>query len=198
MSVNTGSTEDHKTHDRFMQAIAIFKFFKAILFVLAALGAFGLMQHGLAEQAREWGSDLAFTSGQHLVRRAIIFVTGLSRERIAALGLVALFYAVLFATEGVGLWREKRWAEYLTIIATGSLIPLEIWESVHRPTPMKFATLVVNVAVVIYLVVRLRRPREHHAGRAAKQPNVARTATVATAAGAGAGGTPEPGQSTAG
>lgn len=193
MSVNSSTTEEHKTHDRFMQAIAVFKFVKAILFVLAALGAFGLMQHGLAEQAREWGSALAFTSGQHLVRRAIVFVTGLSRERIGALGLVALFYAALFATEGVGLWRERRWAEYLTIIATGSLIPVEIWESANRPTPMKLATLVVNVAVVIYLVVRLRRPREHHAARVAK-PNVARTASVATAAGTGAGATPEPGQ----
>lgn len=195
MSVNSSTTGNQKTHDRFMQAIAVFKFVKALLFVFAALGAFGLMQHGVAEQAREWGSALAFTSGQHLVRRAIIFVTGLSRERIGALGLVALFYAALFATEGVGLWRERRWAEYLTIIATGSLIPLEIWESVHRPTPMKFATLVVNVAVVIYLVARLRRPREHHAGAAAK-PTVPRSASVASAA-TGAGATPEPGQSTA-
>lgn len=197
MTVNTNTTDQEKKHDRFMQAIAIFKFVKALLFVCAALGAFGLMQHGIAEQAREWGSALAFTSGQHLVRRAIIFVTGLSRERIGALGLVALFYAALFATEGVGLWRERRWAEYLTIIATGSLIPLEIWESVHRPTPMKFATLVVNVAVVIYLVVRLRRPREHHAGAPAK-PTVARSATVAAGAATAAAATPEPGQSTAG
>jgi uncharacterized membrane protein (DUF2068 family) len=191
MSVTTDTTEQHKKHDRFMQAIAIFKFVKAILFMLAALGAFGLMQHGVAEQAREWGSDLAFTSGQHLVGRAIIFVTGLSRQRIGALGLVALFYAALFATEGVGLWRERRWAEYLTIIATGSLIPLEIWESVHRPTPMKFATFVVNVAVVIYLVVRLKRARSKQASRSVK-PNVARSAAVAT------GATREPGQSTAG
>jgi len=191
MSVTTDTPEQHKKHDRFMQAIAVFKFVKAILFVLAALGAFGLMQHGVAEQAREWGSALAFTSGQHLVRRAIVFITGLSRQRIGALGLVALFYAALFATEGVGLWREKRWAEYLTIVATGSLIPLEIWESVHRPTPMKFGTLIVNVAVVIYLVVRLRRARGEQPARAAK-PNVARSAAVATAATRG------PEQSTAG
>ena len=159
MSVTTDTSEQHKTRDRFIQAIAVFKFVKATLFVLAALGAFGLMQHGVAEQAREWGSALAFTSGQHLVGRAIIFVTGLSRQRIGALGLVALFYAALFATEGVGLWRERRWAEYLTVVATGSLIPFEIWEIAHRPTPIRFATFAINVAVVIYLIVRLRRPR---------------------------------------
>lgn len=146
-------------HDRFIQAIAVFKFVKAMLFVLAAMGAFGLMQHGVAERARDWGSALAFTSGQHLVRKAVTFLTGLSRGKIGALGLGALFYAALFMTEGIGLWRERRWAEYLTVIATGSLIPFEIWEIAHRPTPLRFATFAVNVAVVIYLVVRLRRPR---------------------------------------
>ena len=159
MATTTTTGDERGHHDRFMQVIAVFKFLKAILFVLAALGAFGLMQHGIAERAREWGTALVFTSGQHLVRRSIAFVTGLSREKIAALGLVALFYAALFATEGVGLWREKRWAEYLTVIATGSLIPFEVWEMIQGPTPMRFAAFALNVVVVVYLVVRLRRPR---------------------------------------
>jgi uncharacterized membrane protein (DUF2068 family) len=158
--VTTPNKNAHRDgHDRFLQAIAVFKFLKAILFILAALGAFGLMQHGLAERARDWGSALAFTSGQRLVPKAIAFLTGLSRSKIAALGLVALFYTALFATEGVGLWRERRWAEYLTVIATGSLIPFEVWETIHKPTPIRFATFAINVAVVIYLIVRLRRPR---------------------------------------
>lgn len=163
---------EQRVHDRFIQAIAVFKFIKAILFVLAALGAFGLMRPGVTEQAREWGSALAFTSGQHLVRQAITFLTGLSRVRIGALGLGALFYALLFTTEGIGLWRERRWAEYLTVIATGSLIPFEIWEIARRPTPIRFATFAINVAVVVYLIVRLRRP--HHTGAGAVQlPNAA-------------------------
>jgi uncharacterized membrane protein (DUF2068 family) len=165
---------ERSPHDRFMQAIAVFKFVKAILFVFAALGAFGLMQHSVAEQAREWGSALAFTSGQHLVRSAITFLTGLSRAKIGALGLGALFYAALFMTEGIGLWRERRWAEYLTVIATGSLIPFEIWEIAHRPTPLRFGTFIVNVAVVIYLIVRLRRPRPEGA-EVVPMPNAAVT-----------------------
>jgi uncharacterized membrane protein (DUF2068 family) len=156
--------------DRFMQAIAIFKFLKTFLFILGALGAFGLMQTGIADRAREWGSNLAFTTGQHLVRNTIMLITGLSRQKIGALGLVALFYAALFGTEGVGLWRERRWAEYLTVIATGSLIPFEIYEIVSRPTAIKVATFVVNVFVVIYLIYRLRRPRVDGA-HGAPEPN---------------------------
>jgi len=170
--MQTPTTETHpRRRDRFIQAIAIFKFLKTLLFLLAAAGAFGLMQPGIADRAREWGSNLAFTSGQHLVRNSIMILTGLSREKIAALGLVALFYAALFGTEGVGLWREKRWAEYLTSIATGSLIPFEIYEILRQATPIKFATLVVNIFVVIYLVYRLRRPRTNGA-MTTNAPNV--------------------------
>jgi uncharacterized membrane protein (DUF2068 family) len=130
------------------------------------------MQQGIADQARDWGSALAFTSGQQLVRRVVTFLTGLGRAKIGALGLGALFYAALFTTEGIGLWRERRWAEYLTAVATGSLIPFEIWEIVHRPTPLRFVTFGVNVAVVIYLIVRLRRPRAGRTG-VERMPNAA-------------------------
>jgi uncharacterized membrane protein (DUF2068 family) len=148
-----------RERDRFLQMIAVFKFLKAILFVAAALGAFGLLQPGLANQAREWGAALAFGSGQHIVRHLVMQLLQLSRSKIAVLGVVALFYAALFMTEGIGLWRERRWAEYLTVIATGSLIPFEIYEIAHRFTLIRVGTFVINVAVVVYLIARLRRPR---------------------------------------
>ena len=148
-----------RRHDRFLQLIAVFKFLKAILFVLAALGAFGLMQHGVADRAREWGMALALGSGQHIVRHLVMQLLDLSRSKIAALGVVALFYAALFTTEGIGLWRERRWAEYLTVIITGSLLPFEIYEIAHHVTLLRIGTFVVNVAVLVYLIVRLR---QHH------------------------------------
>ena len=152
--------------DRGLQLIAAFKFLNAFLFLLAALGAYGLLQAGVADQAREWASELAFGSGQQLVRRTVMLLLGFDRTTIAVLGLVALFYAALFATEGVGLWRERRWAEYLTVIATGSLIPLEIYEVARHFELIRVSTLVVNLAVVGYLVIRLRHPKR--APRAAR------------------------------
>ena len=72
---------------------------------------------------------------------------------------MTLAYAAVFATEGIGLWMRKRWAEWLTIIITGSLIPLEIWELSMRPTFGKASVFVVNVAIVWYLIVQLRSTR---------------------------------------
>lgn len=72
------------------------------------------------------------------------------------LALVLIGYALLEGTEGVGLYMRRRWAEYLTVFATGLLIPYEVWEVIHRVTLFKIGGLIVNVAVVAYLGYRKR------------------------------------------
>ena len=62
-------------------------------------------------------------------------------------------------TEGTGLLLRKRWAEYFTIITTGGLIPLELYELSRHVTAVKIAVLIVNVAIVAYLVARVRKTR---------------------------------------
>ena len=57
----------------------------------------------------------------------------------------------------MGLWNEKRWAEYLTVVVTASLIPFEIYEMVHHLTPIKIGALALNAAILVYLVWVLRR-----------------------------------------
>jgi uncharacterized membrane protein (DUF2068 family) len=73
-------------------------------------------------------------------------------NKFVAIGLVALAYAAIFATEGIGLWLQKYWAEWFTVIATGSLIPLEIYESINHFSWLKLAVLIANSLIVIYLV----------------------------------------------
>ena len=71
---------------------------------------------------------------------------------LTKVGFVVAAYAVLEGAEAVGLWYQKRWAEYLTFIATTALLPLEIYELTHSLSPFKIITLVINVAVVAYLL----------------------------------------------
>jgi len=71
-------------------------------------------------------------------------------------GLVLAGYAVLEGVEAVGLWRGRRWAEDLTFVATALLLIPEIYELTHRVTALKVATLVINLAVVAYLLVAKR------------------------------------------
>ena len=89
-----------------------------------------------------------------VLMRAMSFATTLTPGREVALGLTALAYAGLFVAEGVGLARRAPWARWLTIGATSCLIPLEVYEIARRPTAVRIAALLLNVAVVAYLVWR--------------------------------------------
>jgi uncharacterized membrane protein (DUF2068 family) len=79
-----------------------------------------------------------------------------SPRHLVMLGLLVIAYAALEATEMVGLWLNKRWAEYLTFVATTLLVPLEIYELTVGLSVFKLIVLVINVAIVVYLLVAKR------------------------------------------
>ena len=73
-------------------------------------------------------------------------------------------YGALFCAEGIGLVRRKRWGEYLTVIVTGSFLPLEIYEMIRHTTPVKGLVIAVNIAIVIYLIFRLKNRQKDRLG----------------------------------
>jgi uncharacterized membrane protein (DUF2068 family) len=88
----------------------------------------------------------------------LIAKLGLMNDRkLEELSFGSFFYAALLLTEGVGLWLKRRWAEYFTIITTCSLIPLELYEIGKRVTITRLVLLLLNVAIVWYLFVQLRK-----------------------------------------
>ena len=72
------------------------------------------------------------------------------------IGVVVALFAIVEGVEAVGLWLGKRWAEYLTFIATTALLPLELYELSHRFSPLKVLTLAINLAVCAYLIYAKR------------------------------------------
>jgi len=75
---------------------------------------------------------------------------------LRGVGVALLAYGLLEGIEAVGLWYTKRWAEYLTFVATTILLPLEIYEIVHRRSALKIIGFIINLAVVIYLLYAKR------------------------------------------
>ena len=147
-----------------LAVIAVFRFLKAIVLVAVALGALRLLDHGTASRAQEWLAALPFVARHPSVERAASEATGASRARLEIAASVGLAYAVLFAVEGVGLWLQRVWAEYLTIVATTSFIPLEVYELTRRFTPVRLGALVANVVIVAYLVARRWQARREAHG----------------------------------
>ena len=75
-----------------------------------------------------------------------------SSTHLHQLAAVLIAYGAVEGVEAVGLWRQRRWAEYLTFIVTASLLPFEVYEIANRTTPLKVIAFIINVVVVAYLL----------------------------------------------
>ena len=122
---------------------------------------------GQASLAHRWQVALA---AEGLVAAQVLLTNADFSDRARYLNLTAAFralfaYAALFFVEAVGLWRQQRWAEWLTVIATATLIPPEIYECIQHPGATLFLLLAVNVAVVWLLTTRLRHELAQDAAR---------------------------------
>jgi len=149
---------------RALRIIAAYKLLKAVALLLVAFSAFGLVGQSHLQSLSDWIMGLPIHHGHGFLVRMIDKLFELGPRKFVAIGAAACVYAAVFMVEGWGLWREKRWAEYLTVVVTASLIPLEAWEILRHLTWLKVLALVVNVAIVLYLIALLRRPRPLPAG----------------------------------
>lgn len=153
----------------FLPLIAAFKIFKAcMLFTLA----FGLRHLRLGDSQAilaGWIHELRIDPDDHFIRLAIEKIIGISPQKMHELGIFTFFYGVLFGTEGFGLLFKKRWAEYMTVISTITFLPLEVYELVDTPHHkwLKAILLLINVAILVYLIAVLRRKKRLEAPLAA-------------------------------
>ena len=139
-----------------LRTIALYKLVKVLLLLAVAYGELRLRDASLAAKLLSWAQAQPYGLEHRIVTQLLEWFSGLSVSRIHALRMVTLAYATVFAVEGIGLWMQKRWAEWLTTIITASLIPLEAWEIFLRPTIGKILILLANVAVVAYLAWHVR------------------------------------------
>ena len=142
-----------------LKIIALFRWSKALVLIGAALGAMRLLRPGAAQRIAAWAMHLPFAAQHRFVSEAIAKLTHLDTTKVHWIVAGLLAYAALFFVEGLGLWLGKRWGEWLTIVATTSFIPFELYELYRRATAVRAAILVANVAIVIYLLWRVRRER---------------------------------------
>ncbi len=138
-----------------LRVIGIFKLTQALLIASVALAAMHLIRPTVAAEVREWVDDLPYDAQQDVARRAASWLLGLPPSAAQVLVAGTLLYALLFTVEGIGLLMKKRWAEWLTVLATASFVPIECWELLRHPGIVKGLIILVNVAVVYFLVRHL-------------------------------------------
>ncbi len=123
----------------------------------AGFAALHLLRPGVAEAVGEWVADLPVEAEQRLAQGALAWLLLGGPRRVQLLGATAFSYAALFTVEAIGLLLQKRWAELLVIVATSSLLPFEGYAVIIRVTLLRVAILIINIAIVAYLVRRVRK-----------------------------------------
>jgi uncharacterized membrane protein (DUF2068 family) len=144
------------SQDGLLRLIAIFKFFKAALLIALGVGLFRLLHRDIGDVLESWSKALRLDPGSNFVNLALEKAAHVSPGLVKKLGLGSFLYAGLFLAEGTGLWLRKRWGEWLTVILTSSLVPVEIYEIHRHPSYVKVVVLALNVAIVIYLIYHIR------------------------------------------
>ena len=144
-----------------MKLIALNKATHALAFTVLAITLLVLETnldrlHSFAERIQRSLDGTLSDSGQGAshtwLGRQLAHLLNLKIDTLKVLLLLAVAYAVVEWTEAIGLWLERRWAKYLTVLATAGFLPLEIRELLHRVTVLRVFALVVNVALLVWLV----------------------------------------------
>jgi len=123
-----------------------------MLFIAVGVGALRLVHKDLGDMLLRLVHHLHFNPES----RAVDFIldrASIVNDRLLRRFSVGLFaYAAVGMTEGIGLYLEKAWGEYMTVLITGSFLPWEIFEVIRRATLVRSGLLVVNILVFLYVL----------------------------------------------
>ena len=148
---------DREAEPAALRLIGAFKLAKGLILVVVGLGTLRLVHRDLTETAATLTHHLHLNPGNRYIDLALSHLVSLDARRLWVISAGTFLYAGLFLTEGVGLLLRRRWAEYFTVMVTGSLIPLELYELTRRISVTRLVVLAVNIAIVWYLIAVLRR-----------------------------------------
>jgi len=146
------SHPSHAHHNRWLLLIAAFKLVQALLFVAIGVGAMRLLHKDIGDLLEQLANHLHFNPESRLVNFILENAPLVNDSMLRRIGAVVFIYAGLDLIEGVGLYLEKAWAEYLTLIITASFLPWEVFEVFRRVTYFRTGLLVVNALVFFYLL----------------------------------------------
>ena len=156
-----------------LRLIAIFKLVKALALCVSLAIVLNLVRHH-DPTVLTWVLRLHVDPDVRYVRDVLAMIFNLDATHLFLLAVGIGLYAVLYFVEGLGLWFGRGWAEYLTIFATAGFIPIECYEILKRVSVTKVMLLALNVAIVVYLVLDVRR-RHNKASEMVQSARSART-----------------------
>ena len=142
---------------RLVWLIALERSLRGLVLVAAGIYLVAKAGSNFGDVANHLARRIELDPQRPWIRHLIAKLGRLRKHEVKVFGVGAIAYGVLELVEGGGLFYRKRWAEWLTVIATSLLVPLELYELVRHPSWLKAVGIAVNVAIVIYLYRVVRR-----------------------------------------
>jgi uncharacterized membrane protein (DUF2068 family) len=141
-----------KTADIVLKLIIWERIIRGTLLVILSMGLMSLINKDLGILGNQVAEALNLDVDKHYINLALRKIAMINGRMILGISLGALLYGILDLIQAYGLHRRKRWAEYLTVIAIGLFIPLELYEVLQKQTLVRFGALGLNIAIVIFLI----------------------------------------------
>jgi uncharacterized membrane protein (DUF2068 family) len=151
----------HRGHRTGLVLIAAYKLLGALLFIAIGVGALRLLHRDIDDVVWRMIADLKMNPESRMVNFLFEKAELLNDPLLRRIGVVAFCYAAVGILEAIGLYLEKTWGEFLTLIITASFLPVEIHELMRRLTWVRMGLLVANVLVLIYLIWMLGESAAH-------------------------------------
>lgn len=161
-AIETGSGKIQRTatakgerppHRSGLLLVAIFKLGKAIFFLCVGLGALHMVNRDVGDFALRVVSWLRVDTEGHLVKFLLDKADLIQNHQLKRTALFSILYSGVCVVEGLGLYKEKTWAEYFTVTLTVLALPWEVFELLREPTGFRFGLLGLNLVVLGYLLL---------------------------------------------
>ena len=154
-----------KRRVRYLKLIGLFKIGKGALLLLVGVSLLFLnARTRWMDALSNWTADEILLEHSRTVAYSLHKLQAvLADGALRATGFLALFYAGVLFTEGIGVYLQQRWAEFLMIFATAALIPIEVHHIWHRPGLLGALILMANCFIVwfLYWVLKRDKPQAH-------------------------------------
>ncbi len=146
-----------ESRDLWLFLIGIFKLAKGIACLIVGVGLLRILHKDISDVALHWINVLRVDPENRFVHPVLLKVFNVTPKQLKEFSVGTFIYAGIFLTEATGLLMRKYWAEYMTLISTALFLPLEFWEMHHHFTMLKLAVTLLNIAIVWYLALRIKR-----------------------------------------
>jgi uncharacterized membrane protein (DUF2068 family) len=152
-----------KRHNRLLLLIAGYKFLYALFFVAIGIGAHRLLHKDLADEVDLFARYLRFNPESRLVNFVLDKASLVNDPLLRRIGFFAFCYAAVTLVEGIGLYLEKAWGEFLTLAITASFLPWEMFEIFRHITWIRVGLFAINILVFVYLLDLVLARARHRA-----------------------------------